>query len=451
MKAIKHDLDALVASIQASGHSVFAPSAAHRWMRCHASIRDTLLAAAAKQLTLDDEDEGHDGGSSFFSVEGTAAHHLAEVWMKKGKRAARRLLGTTFTRDSIEIVFDDAMFTEVERYVDWCDDLDALRFGDRRDYRAVELRVTFGKIFPIPDQGGTCDHLFAEWLSDGRIRLTVTDLKYGKGVRVFAERNPQAMLYAVGAIGHLADVFGVDNIDIAEIVIRICQPRLDHFDVWTCGMDALDEFVCDVTDAAHAAWMTNNPRYAPDPKTCRFCPVRGSCRALVAEAQAMADQAFGAQPGENVQIIQAEIPTDRMTIAEKEEVLRWRPTFQSFFRRLQEDLFREAEGGAELEHFKITDGRNKRAWKSKSPQRTAEWLEFLGLDEDDIWVKTIVSPAQAELVARAKRVASKRAIGLEVTSTAGPRTLAPVIDPRSALAGSADVFEPVADVDEDLS
>lgn len=448
MKAITHDLSALVASIQASGHSVFAPSAAHRWMRCHASIRDTLLAAAAKRLTLDDEDEGHDGGSSFFSVEGTAAHHLAEVWMKQGKDAARGLLGTVFTRDGIDIVFDEAMFTEVERYVDWCDDLSAMTFYEAAPRADVEKRVTFGELFPLPDQGGTCDHIFVEWVGDDHVRLTITDLKYGKGVRVFAERNPQAMLYAIGAIRWLVSLYGPYR--TVDVVIRICQPRLDHFDVWTCSAADLDEFADDVADAARACW-SDNPRYAPDPKACRFCPVRGTCRALVAEAQAMADMAFGAQPGETVEIIQAEIPTERMTVAEKEEVLRWRPTFQSFFRRLAEDLFREAEGGAELEHFKITEGRNKRAWKSKSPQRTAEWLEFLGLDEDDIWVKEIVSPAQAELAARAKRVASKRIIGLEVTSTPGPRTLAPVIDPRSALAGSADVFEPVADADEDLS
>lgn len=449
MKAIQHDLAALVASTEANGHSVFAPSAAHRWMRCHASIRDTLLLAAARNLSLEDEDEGDDGGSSFFSVEGTAAHHLAEVWMKHGKDRARRLLGKTFTRDNIDIVFNEAMFTEVERYVDWCEDLTALQPSG---FVAVETRVTFGDLLPLPNQGGTCDHIHAEWLMPlrhrKRVRLTITDLKYGKGVRVFAKENPQGMLYAFGAIRHLKEKFG--DVDAVEIVIRIGQPRLDHFDVWTCTPDQLDDFAEEVHAAALSCWG-DTPRYEPDPKSCRFCPVRGSCNALKAEAQAMADEAFGHQGGEQAELIRAEVPTGLMTTAQKEEALRWRPTFQAWFRRLQEELFQAAESGEELEHFKITEGRTRRAWKEKNPQRTAEWLEFLGLDDDQIWVKELISPAQAELVARAKRVASKRIIGLEVTSTPGPRTLAPVIDPRSALAGSADVFEPVAEDDDDLS
>lgn len=449
-KIIKTDLPALVAAVEANGHSVFAPSAAHRWMKCHASIRDTLLAAAAKSLSLDDEDDGSGaGGSSFFSVEGTAAHHLAEVWMKEGKEAAELLRLTTFKRDGIEVIFDDEMFVEVERYVDWCADLEALQ---PRGFKAIETRVTFGDLFPIDDQGGTCDHLHVEWLMPlrhrKRIRLTITDLKYGKGVRVFAERNPQGMLYAVGAIRFIHAKFG-EHVDVVEIIIRVCQPRLDHFDVWTCSPEELAEFGQEVASAARACW-SDNPQYEPDPKGCRFCPVRGSCNALKAEAQALADQAFGHVDGEQADIVRAEIPTGLLTVEQKEEFLRWRPAFQSVFKRLQIELMQAAEGGAGLEHFKITEGRTTRAWKN--PKEAAEWLAFLGLGDEDIWKRSLISPHQAETALRAKHAnVGKRAVAMEVTSTPGPRTLAPVIDPRSALAGSADVFEPVADDDDDLS
>lgn len=211
------DLNAIIREVEKGGHSVFAPSAAHRWMQCPASLRASLLAKVASV----DEDGTPLGGSSFFSVEGTAAHHLAEVWLNGGV-CPDHLRGQTFERDGIEVTFDDEMFVEVERYVDWCNDLG-------NGLRLVETKVFFGDLFPIPNQGGTCD--FLHYLRR-TATLTITDLKYGKGVRVFAEHNQQGLLYAIGAVNHLKNRYGPANVPLEKIVIRIAQPRLDHFDTW---------------------------------------------------------------------------------------------------------------------------------------------------------------------------------------------------------------------------
>jgi hypothetical protein len=214
---VTRDEQQVIEAVEAGGHSVFAPSAAHRWMQCPASLRASLRAKVASA----DEDGTPIGGSNFFSVEGTAAHHLAEVWLTTGKRPVV-LRNKPFERDGIEVTFDEEMFTEVGRYVEWCDDLGG-------GLRLVETKVFFGDLFPIPGQGGTCD--FLHYVRRTGI-LTITDLKYGKGVRVFAENNKQGLLYAIGAVNHLKKRYGHTNVPLQKIVIRIAQPRLDHFDTW---------------------------------------------------------------------------------------------------------------------------------------------------------------------------------------------------------------------------
>lgn len=429
-------VQALIAAVQAGGHSVFAPSAAHRWRNCTASLRASLLvfllsALEAGRSYSDAEEDGAGSGSNFFSVEGTAAHYLAERWLKSEKKPVK-LLGRTFNRDGIEIVFDEEMFDHIERYVQWCLDL-----GE--GFRAVETRVELGDIFPIPGQGGTCDHMHYSRIL--RI-LTITDLKYGKGVWVYADHNDQGRLYALGALAYLALLYdGLPPID--KVVIRIAQPRLDHFDTWEVDLEDLMAFAQETREKAAEAWGPNAV-YSPSEKVCRFCPAKATCKALADEINSMIDDAFGGTPSSP----DVEIPVPGMTtVAQRAEILRWRPAIDSWMKAIQQDLFDRADAGDDIPHFKIVEGRNNRRWRDA--KSAAEWLDFLGLDEKQIWTRSLVSPAQAETALRKLKV-GKRTIASEVTSTPGPRTLAPLIDVRSALAGSADVFEPVASDDDDL-
>lgn len=437
------DEQAIIDAIQAGGHSVFAPSAAHRWMQCPASLRASL-AAKVEQI---DEDGTPVTGSNFFSVQGTAAHYVAEVWLKAGV-PPDYMLNTVFERDGIEVEINDEMFTEVERYVDWCNELEG-------GFRAVETRVTFGTVFPLPDQGGTCDHMH---YSRARKRLTITDLKYGKGVRVFAEQNKQELLYASGALLHIAELYDDEVLseNLEEIVLRIAQPRLDHFDTWTATPQDLYDFIQEVREKADLAWAPNAP-FNPEPKACRFCPIKQRCVALRDQLQLMADDVFGAREmiegtgdGSKRDLTQEwTIETALLDTPSMSEFLRWRPTIESAFAAVEAELLRRAEGGEEVPDFKIVEGRNRRDWKNE--KSAAEWLEFLGLSSEEIWSRKIISPHQAELALRAKRVANKRGLAAEVTSVAGPRTLAPTLDPRSKLVGTADVFEPVGEDDTDLA
>jgi hypothetical protein len=203
---------------------------------------------------------------------------------------------------------------------------------------------------------------------------------------------------------------------------------------------SLKAFEAEVRSAAALAWTEDAP-YRPDPHACRFCPVKTTCEALKTNVEAEIDAVFGSL-SDSPESMAARLETERMA-----EFLKWRPTVESLFAAVAAELLRRAEAGEEVPHYKIVEGRRRRAWKDE--REAAEWLSFLGLDDDQIWVRSLISPHQAELVLRAKRAPMPKAIAAEVTSVAGPRTLAPMLDPRSALVGNADVFEPVASEDDD--
>ena len=58
----------------------------------------------------------------------------------------------------------------------------------------------------------------------GNGRIHICDYKNGVGVKVDAHNNPQMMLYAVGALHELADVYD----DIQKVSMSIIQPHINN-------------------------------------------------------------------------------------------------------------------------------------------------------------------------------------------------------------------------------
>ena len=87
----------------------------------------------------------------------------------------------------------------------------------------------------------------ASW-SSGSV-LYVIDFKYGKGVPVSAEGNPQLSLYALGAYEAYKILY-----PITEVQLAIVQPRLDSISEWGCTVEELLEFGEFVKRQAALAW-----------------------------------------------------------------------------------------------------------------------------------------------------------------------------------------------------
>jgi len=219
------------------------------------------------------EDKGSD-----FAEEGTLAHDLAARCLKGEHDAAFFVSSTTGLMYEYEdhgekkkahITSD--MAREVQKYLDQV----------RRDAEGMEMHVEqrlpiFGGA--IPGQFGTSDVVL---LSD--TVLHAADLKFGRGVQVYAEENEQLMLYALGALDEF-DLLGT----IETVRMSVYQPRLNHFDTWSCTVEHLRAFEQRAIAAGQVAlaWAEDPAdsnlahALAPGPDQCRFCKAKATCPAL---------------------------------------------------------------------------------------------------------------------------------------------------------------------------
>lgn len=173
-------------------HAVLAPSAAHRWIECPASIKAC---------------EGIEDAGSRFAEEGTLAHEWAELEELLGMDGG--LDGARTLSDTVEEEGFDAQ--AMEQHAIWAAAVNAL--ADTLDNPEIYTETTFDT--GIDECRGTADAVI---LSRGRI--DVWDFKYGTGVVVNPENNPQMMLYGLGALNEysLLDMF-------ETVVLHIYQPR----------------------------------------------------------------------------------------------------------------------------------------------------------------------------------------------------------------------------------
>jgi hypothetical protein len=136
-------------------------------------------------------------------------------------------------------------------------------------FTAVETKVSLQNY--IKGAWGTAD--FVSY--DGET-LNVVDLKYGKGVAVSPEENPQLKLYALGVIDH----FDLRQHKGLYVTLTIVQPRIDGVKSWTicCGelLDWAEDYV--VPRARMAAKGEGD--YRPSREVCRFCRAKPICKGL---------------------------------------------------------------------------------------------------------------------------------------------------------------------------
>jgi hypothetical protein len=384
--------------------------------------------------------------TGFHAAEGTVAHAIAEEWLKTGKKP-KRLLGTVEWiengNDWFEIRIDRAMMSYVEQYVDWC----LMTPGEK----FVESRVDFSFLTPVPMQMGTLD-----FSASTRDVLYIRDLKYGKGVQVFAEKNPQLMIYALAQMIYLWDFY-----QPKKIILGIGQPRLDHFDEWETTPEELRGFGEFVRKKAKEAWSLTAPRVAGN-KQCGFCRVKATCPALPKMAQDVANMIF-TEDGYKVTLPQAEslkedIEADlyyldfkdpqALTTAQIAKILHYRTPLENWFKSAYVEMMRRANQGIEVPGYKMVEGRNNRSFADVDQAEKA--LRKLGLKEDDLWTRSFVTPKGTEDLLRGLDYKPKEFPALIdhlVFSTKGAPTLVPITDKRPPIhAGLADIMN---DEDDD--
>ena len=358
-------------------HSVLGASAADRWMNCTPSA----------QLTAGMEDE-----TTTFAAEGTAAHALCEWKVRKAlkMRAGRRPTSDYWT-DEMEEFTDD--------YRDFIMDLvGQAKLTCKDPVTLIEQHLDFSCY--VPDGFGTGDFLL---VADKE--LNVVDFKYGRGVAVYADHNPQMMLYALGALNLFDCLY-----DIEQVTMTIFQPRLSSISTWTISAEELYKWAEEVLKPKAELAAKGEGEFISG-SWCRFCKARNTCRARAESFLELAKMEF--QPPA---LLSDEEVAEVMEKAD--ELSKWASDVMAYAQA------EAIENGKHWNGYKLVEGRSTRRFTDEKKVEEAA----KGAGYTDIYNKSLITLTAFEKLMG--KDTFNEVLGSYVTKPAGKLTLVPVSDKR---------------------
>ena len=360
-------------------HAILSASSSHRWLHCLPSAR------------LELEFENTNGEAA---KEGTAAHALSEHKLKKALRIRSKRPTSEYDSDEMEECTDayvDFIMEQVELARKSCTDPIVL----------IEQRLDFSCY--VPDGFGTGDCVI---ISDDR--LHIVDFKYGMGVLVDAEDNPQMKLYALGALEIYDSLY-----DIKEISMTIFQPRRENVSTWTVPVEELKAWAEEDLKPKAAKAYQGEGEYIPGP-WCTFCRASIRCRARADEKLKLAQKEFKMPP--------------LLTDSEIEEVLTILPDLTKWANEITAYATDAAVNhGKEWHGFKVVEGRSVRKYKDENA--VAEKAVISGYK--DIYRKSLIPMTEMQkLMGKTK---FEEILGNLIYKPPGKPTLVPNSDKRPAM------------------
>lgn len=322
-----------------SSHAVLGASGAPRWLNCHGSIR----------LCQDIPDK-----SSSYAEEGTLAHALAELIINYNlSRLTKKEFNKEFARIKENPYYCQEMQEYIEGYVKTIWELMNEAKAISKDAELLtEQRLDFSDW--VPDGFGTGDVVI---VYDKVIHII--DLKYGKGVGVSAEDNPQLMLYGLGALSTYDMLY-----DIETIKMTVIQPRLDNISSYEVYAWDLQDWGENVVKPAAEDALSDSAECKPG-DWCKFCKAKATCRARKDAMTELAKMEFQT-PG-------------LLEDSEIGEVLRLADQLTAWASDIKEYAQEEAEKGKKWDGWKLVEGRSNRKYSDET--KVAEALKKAGYEE----------------------------------------------------------------------
>ena len=382
----------------ATAHALLSPSAAHRWINC----------TAAPRLEADVEDKGRE-----FAAEGTLAHAYCAQKLKA-------FLGLPTEDEAKEIAeLNDRYHTgEMDEYTDTyktivLEKYNAARAKTKDALLLIETRLDFSEY--VPDAFGTADAII---IADGT--MEVIDFKYGKGVKVSAEDNPQMKIYALGAYEKFSFEYKIDRVRMT-----IIQPRIENFSEWELSVSELMAWTDGVlTPKAQQAYKGDGPQVPGD--WCQFCKVKSSCRALTQKCIEAAKN----HPDPKL------ISPDELAA----DVLPMLATVKTWLAGVEDYALQQALSGVQLAGWKVVEGRSVR--KITDQDGAALALNKAGYKTTEIY-----KPQELRTITDLEKLTGKKQFaaicGDFIEKPQGKPTLAPESDKRPAIDPLADDFKDV--------
>lgn len=312
-------------------HSPLSPSSAFRWIKCTPSAK---LNAALP------------GSTSEYALQGTAAHTLCEYKLQK-------LLGKDAKDPTENLTYFDAEMADCtdsyQQYVS--EQIETAKQFCKDPIVLVEQKLDFSKW--VPHGFGTGDCVI---VADNV--LTVIDFKYGVGILVEAEQNPQMMCYALGALALFDSIYDIEN-----VVMTIFQPRRDNISTYELSKKELLQWADEILSPAAQLAAKGEGEFKAG-KHCRFCKVKATCRKRAEYNLELARYDF-------------EMPAN-LEDTEIEVILSKADELAAWCSDIKEYAFQQALNGKQWNGWKLVEGRSVRKYINEDA--VAETVKNAGYD-----------------------------------------------------------------------
>ena len=369
-------------------HALLSASSSHRWLNCPPSARLC---------------EGYDDKGSNFAAEGSDAHSLCEYKLRKA-------LGMEAKDPTEDLTWYDAEMEEsASGYAAFVMELVAEAKKTCSDpVVLIEQRLDYSKY--VQSGFGTGDCVL---ISDGT--LHIVDFKYGRGVLVEAEDNPQMKLYALGALEIFDCLYDVENVSMT-----IYQPRRANVSTFTLTrQELLDWAETVLVPTAELAYAGDGEYHCGE--WCQFCKAKADCRERARANMELARYEFRQPP--------------LLTDEEVEEILGKLDSLMDWASDIKDYALQAAISGKHWSGYKLVEGRANRRYTDENAVVAA--VKAAGYDPYDE-PKLLGVTAMTTLLGRKQ---FNDILGGLITKPQGKPTLVPESDKRPAMTTILDDFK----------
>ena len=368
-------------------HAVLSASSSHRWLECPPSAK--LNAEIADK-------------ASEYAQQGSSAHELAEYKIK-------RFLGENVKDPTESLTYlDQEMADCTDSYAEYVSEQVAKAKERCKDpIVLVEQRLDFSKW--VPQGFGTGDTVI---VADDV--LTIIDLKYGVGILVEAEKNPQMMCYALGALQLFDGIY-----DINKVSMTIFQPRREHISTYEITKEELLKWA-DTILAPTAQLAASGDGEFKAGAHCQFCKMKATCRKRAEYNLELARYDFetpATLEDEEIEVILSKV----------DELIAWGSDIKEY-------ALQSALSGKQWNDWKLVEGRSNRRYTDETV--VADTVKAAGYDPYEHKVLGIT--AMTKLLGKTK---FEKLLGGYLEKPQGKPTLVPMSDKRPAINKAAEAAD----------
>ena len=374
-------------------HAFLGASKAELWLNCPGS------ATANAQYKREE---------SSYAAEGTAAHEVAQITLESCLRRGFDVDGYEGANLNGKPEVTLEMLECAQGYCEYIQEL--MPPGGTV---LVEQRLDYSTW--VPGGFGTADCIVI-----APDIITVVDYKYGKGVAVSADDNPQMKLYALGVIQSFDCVY-----DFSTIRMAIYQPRMNNVSEYKLTVAELLDWAENVVAPVAAKAYEGSEEYHAGPWCQKFCQHAGRCRALTVYCSDFVRTHGGLTA----------VP--HLAPEEYLEIFHAKPLIETWLKKTLAAATDSILAGNPVEGLKVVEGRSSRKWAD--PEAVEQFMQTEEYDQDAYMEPAkLMTPAALEKSLGKKKVAEL--LGDRIVKSPGNPTLVLASDKRKA-------YDPGADFD----